>query len=71
MRVGAMVNPKIIIFFVSWFGAISGALILNATNPSDDFLYLVILFAIFGVIVANLILLAIFEISKVLKSNAD
>lgn len=66
-----MVNPEIIIFLVSWFGALGGALFLYAVNPSDDFLYLSILFAIFGVIFANLILLAIFEISKVLKSNAD
>jgi hypothetical protein len=66
-----MKYPKIIIFFVSWFGAIAGALFLIAVHPQEDFFYLIVLFAIFGVIAANLILLGIFEISKVLKSNAD
>ena len=59
-----MKNPKIIIFFVSWFGAIAGALSINIVNPKDDFLYLLVLFAMIGVIFANLILLLIYEVTK-------
>ena len=59
-----MKNPKIIIFFVSWFGAIAGALFTKLANPPEGFLNWIGLFALIGVIVANLILLIIYEISK-------
>lgn len=65
MLANSMKNPKIIIFFVSWFGAIAGALFTNIANPNQDFLYLLVLFALIGVIFANLVLLLIYELSKV------
>ena len=64
MLANSVNNPKIIIFFVSWFGAIFGALFTNIANPNQDFFYLLVLFALIGVIFANLILLLIYELSK-------
>lgn len=65
--VKSMKNAKAIIFFVSLFGAIAGALFTRAANPPEGFLNLIVLFALIGVIFANLILLMIYEISKSLK----
>jgi hypothetical protein len=59
-----MENAKIIIFLVSMFGAIVGVLFTRIANPPEGFLYLIPLFAMFGVIAANLILLIVYELSK-------
>ncbi len=60
-----MENAKIIILIVSMIGAIAGVLFTRIANPSEGFLYLMVLFALFGVIAANLILVVVFEISKI------
>ncbi len=59
-----MENAKTIIFMVSLFGAIAGALFTKVANPPEGFLNWIVLFAMLGVIVANLILLIVYEISK-------
>jgi amino acid transporter len=59
-----MENTKTIIFFVSLLGAFGGALFTKVTNPAQDYFNWIVMFAIIGVIVANLILLLIYEISK-------
>ena len=47
------------------FGAVAGVLFTRIANPPEGFLYWIPLFAMFGVIVANLILLVVYEISKI------
>ena len=64
-------NPKIIIFIVSLIGAIAGVLFTKIVNPPEGFLnWIALLFAIIGVIIANLILLMIYEISKSLIQDS-
>ena len=67
MLANSMKNPKIIIFFVSWFGAIAGALFTKVANPPQDYLNWIALFALMGVIVANLVLLIIYKLIKSLN----
>ena len=64
-----MENAKIIILIVSMFGAIAGVLFTRIATPPEGFVYLMVLFALFGVIAANLVLIIVYEISKSLTSN--
>jgi hypothetical protein len=57
-------NAKIIILIVSMIGAIAGVLITRTANPPVNFLYMMVLFALFGVVAANLVLIIAYEISK-------
>ena len=59
-----MENPKIIILLVSLLGAIGGVIFTWIANPPVDFGIWIGLFAMVGVIVANLILLILVELSK-------
>jgi uncharacterized membrane protein len=59
-----MQNPKLIIFIVSLAGAMGGIYFTAIANPPEDFSNWIVLFAIFGIIVANLIFLVIYEIAK-------
>jgi hypothetical protein len=59
-----MENAKIITSIVSLFGAIAGVLFTRIANPPEGFLYWIPLFAMFGVIAANLVLLIVYAISK-------
>jgi hypothetical protein len=59
-----MEKPKIIIFTFSLFGAIAGILFTVIANPTDDYLNWIVIFPIIGIIVANLILLIVYGVSK-------
>ncbi len=59
-----MQNPKLIIFIVSLAGAVGGIYFTAIANPPEDFPNWIGLFAILGVIAANLIFLVIYEIAK-------
>ena len=62
--VDSMENAKIIILFVSLLGATGGVIFTWIANPPVDFDIWIVLFAMVGVIVANLILLILVELSK-------
>ncbi len=64
-----MENAKIIILIASMIGATAGVLFTKIASPVEGFLYLMVLFAFFGVIAANLVLVLAYEIGKSLRSN--
>ncbi len=59
-----MQNPKLIIFIVSLAGAVGGIYFTAIANPPEDFSNWIGMFAILGIIAANLIVLIIYEITK-------
>ena len=59
-----MENAKTIIFIVSLLGAIAGIFFTRIADPPEGFLNWIVLFAMLGVIVANLILLIVYKILK-------
>jgi|GEM_PF-2658144 multidrug efflux pump subunit AcrB len=68
MKVAKLINDEVLIILLTTLtGVLGGIFALIEAHPQMDFYYQLPIFALIGVIVANLVLIAVYQLSKELK----
>ena len=63
-------DSDLILILVNLTGIIGGVFILSVAQPPTDFYFLLPVFALVGVVVANLVLAFVIQLSRELNANA-